>query len=131
MGLGGYVAEKLVIGDISTGSSSDLKTVSQLARRMVTEWGMNDEIGPVYLAGEKEFVLGRDIGHTSNFSEQLSAKIDAQVRMIIENARNRAATILSDNRAKLDRIVEVLLEKEKLDGEEFARIINEPQIAQA
>ncbi|MGI5877447.1 MAG: ATP-dependent zinc metalloprotease FtsH [Christensenellales bacterium] len=131
MGLGGYVAEELVTGDISTGSSSDLKMVSQLARRMVTEWGMNDEIGPMYLAGEKEFVLGRDIGHTSNFSEQLSAKIDAQVRMIIENARKRAAAILSENRAKLDRVVEALLEKEKLDGEEFARIVNEPQTAQA
>jgi cell division protease FtsH len=126
MGLGGYVAEELVIGDISTGSSSDLKNVSELARRMVTEWGMNEEIGPVYLAGEKEFILGRDLGHTSNFSEQLSAKIDAQVRLIIENARKRAAAILSENRARLDRIVDALMEKEKLDGEEFAKLLKEP-----
>ena len=123
MAMGGYAAEDLIMGDVTTGSSSDLKNASQLARRMVTEWGMSDEVGPLYLSAGQEVFLGRDFGHTNSLSESLNAKVDGEVRRIVENALTRAKDILRQNADKLKTVAEALLEQEKLSGEEFEQIL--------
>lgn len=123
MGLGGYVAEEIVFGDISTGSTSDLKMATGIARKMVTEFGMNKEIGPIFLANERELVIGREIGHMKNYSEELSAKVDKEVTKLIIEQMNRARKIIKDNKEMMEKIVKVLLKKEKIDGDEFRKII--------
>ena len=121
--LGGHVAEKLVLGDVSTGSTSDLSRASELARSMVTEYGMSEEIGPVYLGGDQEVFVGRDFGHTRNYSEELAAKVDEQMSGILHTALERATRLLSENREKLDRIAAELMEREKLDKDEFETLM--------
>ncbi len=121
--LGGHVAEKLVLGDVSTGSTSDLSRASELARSMVTEYGMSDEIGPIYLGGDQEVFVGRDFGHARNYSEELAAKVDEQMSGILRTALDRATQLLSDNREKLDRIAGELMEREKLDRDEFVTLM--------
>ena len=121
--LGGHVAEKLVLGDVSTGSTSDLSRASELARSMVTEYGMSEEIGPVYLGGDQEVFVGRDFGHTRNYSEELAAKVDEQMSKILHTALDRATQLLSENREKLDRIASELMEREKLDKDEFVTLM--------
>lgn len=123
MSLGGYVAERLIFGDISTGSSSDLKHATETARRMITEFGMSEDVGPVYLAGEREIMIGRDMGHTRNYSEKLSAQIDNEISRIIDTARQCAETILKENMDQMHVIVDVLYEREKIDGEQFRTIL--------
>ena len=121
--LGGHVAEKLVLGDVSTGSTSDLSRASDLARSMVTEYGMSEEIGPVYLGGDQEVFVGRDFGHTRNYSEELAAKVDEQMSKILHTALDRATQLLSENREKLDRVATELMEREKLDKDEFVTLM--------
>lgn len=121
--LGGHVAEKLVLGDVSTGSTSDLSRASELARSMVTEYGMSDEIGPIYLGGDQEVFVGRDFGHARNYSEELAAKVDEQMSGILRTALDRATQLLSENREKLDRIAGELMEREKLDRDEFVTLM--------
>jgi cell division protease FtsH len=123
MSLGGYVAEKLVFNDITTGSSSDLKHATENAKRMITEYGMSDDLGPIYLAGAPEVMIGRDLGHTRDYSEKLSAQIDNEVSFILETAKKRTEDILTDYRSILDAVAKVLLKKEKIDGKEFSRIV--------
>ena len=125
MTLGGFVTELIHFGDVSTGSSSDLRHASGIARRMVTEWGMSDEVGPMYLAGERELVIGRELGHTRNYSDQLSSQIDKEVHAILDTARTLAYNTINSNKAKLARVVEALLEKEKLTGDEFRAVLAE------
>ena len=121
--LGGHVAERIVLGDVSTGSTSDLSRASDLARRMITEYGMNDEIGPLYLGGDQEVFVGRDFGHARNYSEELAAKVDEQMGKILRSSLERATTLLTDNRDKLDKIASVLMEREKLDQDEFRTLM--------
>ena len=121
--LGGHVAERLVLGDVSTGSTSDLSRASDLARSMVTEYGMSEEIGPVYLGGDQEVFVGRDFGHTRNYSEELAAKVDEQMSKILHTALDRATQLLSENREKLDRVATELMEREKLDKDEFVTLM--------
>ena len=121
--LGGHVAEKLVLGDVSTGSTSDLSRASELARSMVTEYGMSDEIGPIYLGGDQEVFVGRDFGHARNYSEELAAKVDEQMSGILRTALDRATQLLSENRERLDRIAGELMEREKLDRDEFVTLM--------
>ena len=122
-GLGGYAAESIVYGDVSTGSSSDLQSVTNTARQMITSFGMSEEIGPVYLSSHKELMIGREIGHTNNYSEELSAKIDAEIKKLIINQLERAKEIIKEHIDKIEKIVEVLLKKEKINGQELAKII--------
>jgi len=124
MSLGGYMAESIVFGDISTGSSSDLKHATESARKMITEFGMSEDVGPVYLAGEKELMIGREIGHTRNYSEKLSAMIDNEISHIIETSRKKAEDILKANRDKLEKVVDVLLKREKISGDDFRAIMD-------
>ena len=119
--LGGRVAEKLVLNDISTGASSDLEQVSAIARSMVTKYGMSDEIGNVIFntgAGDEIFI-GRDYGHSKNYSEETAALIDEAVKKIIDAEEEKVTKLISENLDKLKEIAGVLIEKERLEGDEF------------
>jgi len=124
--LGGRVAEKLVLDDISTGASNDIQRATKIARGMVTHYGMSDELGPMtYGSDEDEVFLGRDFSKSKNYSEEVAAKIDNEMRSIIDKAYYKAETLLNDNMDKLHKVAEALLEKETLDAEQFNEIIAE------
>ena len=124
--LGGRVAESLVLGDISTGASNDIERATKIARDMVTKYGMSDTLGTItFGSGQEEVFLGRDWTQTRNFSEETAAKIDIEVKSIIDKAYAAAKEILSNNIDKLHAVASVLLEKEKISGEEFAKIFEE------
>jgi len=124
--LGGRVAEKLVLNDISTGASNDIQQASHLARKMVTQYGMSDEMGPINFGGEHEEVfLGRDWGTYRNYSEDVAALIDRETKKIIELAYKKAEKLLTDNMHRLKNVAKTLLEKEKLDAVEFKAVFNE------
>ncbi len=123
--LGGHCAEKLVLGDVSTGSTSDLKRATELARSMVTEYGMSAKLGPIFLGGDQEVFLGRNFSQSrSNISEEVSRTIDEEVHDLLSEGYSRANEILSANRDKLDQLAAVLQEREKVDGVEFQAIMN-------
>ncbi|MCD6109901.1 ATP-dependent zinc metalloprotease FtsH [bacterium] len=118
--LGGYVSEELVFGEMTTGASNDLERATNMARKMVTQYGMS-KLGPVTF-GEKnhEVFLGRDFGHVKNYSEEMAKRIDTEIRNFIEIAYKRAKDILGKHRKLLDRVATSLIKKETLTGEEFA-----------
>ena len=121
--LGGRVAESLILNDISTGASNDIERATKIARDMVSKYGMSDVVGAIMFgAGQEEVFLGRDLAQSKNYSEQTAAVIDAETKKIIDNAYKRAENILRDHIDKLHVVAGILLEKEKIDGEEFARI---------
>ena len=123
--LGGRVAEALILNDISTGASNDIERASQIARSMVTVYGMSSRLGAImYGQGQGEVFLGRDLAQTKNYSEETAAIIDEEVKAIIDRAYNTAREILSANIDKLHIVAGILLEKEKIDGEEFDRVFN-------
>ncbi len=122
--LGGYVAEEVFFGEVTTGASSDLERASSMARRMVTEFGMSD-LGPVVF-GEKnrEVFLGRDFGHTKNYSEEMAAKIDAKISEFVNNAYKKTKDLIIKNKAKVEEISEDLLVKENISRDEFLAFFN-------
>lgn len=122
--LGGRVAEKLVLGDISTGASNDIERASAIARSMVTRYGFSEKLGPiVYGSDHDEVFLGREISNSRNYSEDVAATIDQEVRTIIDTAYARCEKILTDNMDKLHSVAKELIEKEKLDAKEFEAIM--------
>ena len=122
--MGGHCAERLVLGDVSTGSTSDLKRATQIARSMVTEYGMSEKLGPIFLGGDHEVFLGRDFSQSrSTFSEDVNAQIDSEVRRLLETSYERALIILKAHRERLDRLAGTLIQKEKVDREEFLKIV--------
>ncbi len=122
--LGGRAAEELVIGDITTGAANDLEKVSEMARGMVTEYGMSEDLGPItYGKKHGPIFLARDLTEERNYSEDIAQRIDAEVRRIVEECFERAKTIISERRETLDKLVEVLLEKETLNREEVEAIM--------
>ena len=124
--LGGRVAEAIILNDISTGASNDIERATQIARSMVTIYGMSDKLGTIMLENSQgEVFLGRDFGHTKNYSEETAALIDSEVKKIVDSAYKMAKEILSSNIDKLHIVAGILLEKEKIDGEEFDQIFNE------
>ena len=124
--LGGRVAEKLILNDISTGASNDIERASKIARDMVTKYGMSDRVGSIMFgSGQEEVFLGRDFAQSKNYSEETAGIIDEETKAIIDKAYNRALKILSVNVDKLHKVAGILLEKEKIDGEEFDRIFEE------
>ena len=124
--LGGRVAEQLVLNDISTGASNDIERATQIARSMVTKYGMSERIGTITLGSSQEEVfLGRDFAQAKEYSEETANLIDEEVKSIIDFAYKKAEEILKANMDKLTRVANVLLEKEKIDGEEFDEIFNE------
>ena len=123
--LGGRVAEKLILGDISTGAKNDIDRASSIARSMVMEYGMSDKIGTIsYGSDNNEVFLGRDLGRGRNFSEEVGAMIDKEIKSLISNAYNTAEELLKENVNKLHAVASTLLEKEKIDGKEFEEIFD-------
>ena len=120
--LGGRAAEEIALPDISAGAYNDLQRASTLARRMVVEFGMSEEIGPVFLGGQTEVFIGKELGHTNNCSENMSAKIDAAIYRIIEEQYNRAKDIISSDMEALERVSNKLIEYERMTGDEFRKI---------
>ena len=118
--LGGRVAEELVFDDITTGASQDIKQATQMARDMVTRYGMSENIGLIcYKDDDDEVFIGRDLAHAHNYSEGVASAIDAEVKNIIDHAYEEAKRIIGENRKVLDRCANLLLEKEKITREEF------------
>ena len=126
--LGGRVAEQLILDDISTGASSDIDRATKIARNMVMKYGMSDRLGPITFGDSQsndEVFLGRDINNQRNYSEKVAAEIDDEVKDIITRAYNYAEKLLKDNIDKLHKVAQILLEKEKMDENEFEAIFNE------
>ncbi len=126
MALGGYAAEQLVMGEMSTGASSDLQRATQICRSMVTQYGMSDDMGPIYLSGDHDEVfLGRDYAsHGRAYSEEVAARIDREVQQKMNDALARAKQLLEANRDKLDGLSDVLIEKETITRKEFLAFMN-------
>ena len=124
--LGGRVAEKLILNDISTGASNDIERATKIARDMVTKYGMSEKVGTIMFgSGQEEVFLGRDFAQSKDYSEETAALIDEETKKIIDTGYNRAIQILNDHIDKLHAVAQVLLEKEKIDSEEFDAIFNE------
>ncbi len=118
--LGGNVSEQLVFGDTTTGSSNDLEKATSVARAMVTQYGMSEKLGPLTFGKKEEMIfLGREISEQRNYSDEVAAKIDSEVRQIIDRAYDRAKDVLTTHRAVLDKLADVLIEKETIESEEF------------
>ena len=125
MMLGGRAAEELVIKDVSAGASNDIQRASKIARKMVTEWGMSDAIGNMYLGTSEEVFLGRDYQTQLNYSDEMAAKIDAEIKAIIDTQYARALSVLRENRAVMDRMVKLLYEKETIYENEIDALFDE------
>jgi len=123
--LAGRSAELLIFGKSYTGAENDLQIATELARKMVCEWGMSEKLGPItYRKRPAEVFLGRDLTQRGEHSEATSREIDQEVKSLIETAQRTAKEILEKNREKLEKIATALLEKETLTGEEINKIIN-------
>jgi cell division protease FtsH len=123
--MGGRVAEELVFGDITSGAENDIQKATQMARRMVTQWGMSDKLGNVAMGHREELVfLGRDLGEQRNYSEEVAAVIDEEIRSIVDHGYQTAKVILSGQRDKMDAVVERLKIVETLDAKELDEILN-------
>src|SRR5581483_5665224 len=121
---GGRVAEELIFGQMTTGAGADIEKATELARKMVCQWGMSQELGPMTFGRREEQVfLGRDIAHHKDYSEHTAIEIDREVRRIVDDAYQRARKLLSDNLPLLHAVSERLLEKEVLDGSEVAEMV--------
>jgi cell division protease FtsH len=122
--MGGRVAEELVLHDVTTGAGNDLERATDLARKMVCEWGMSEKLGPLTFGRkEEEIFLGREIGSKRDFSEQVALEIDHEVRRLVTENYERAKRILTDNMTSLKALAEALLEKEVLDALEIDQIL--------
>jgi cell division protease FtsH len=122
--MGGRVAEELVFNDITSGAENDIQKATQIARRMVTQWGMSDKLGTVQMGHREELVfLGRDLGEQRNYSEEVAAIIDEEIRSIVDHGYQTAKSILTKQRGKMDAVVERLKVVETIDGKELDEII--------
>ena len=122
--LGGRVAEKIVFDDITTGASNDIQRTSEMARKMVTKYGMSENLGPIaFGSGNDEVFLGKDYGTVRNYSEEIAKDIDEEVKNIILTAYNRCDLLLNEHRDELDRLAEYLIANEKIDGEDFKKLM--------
>lgn len=123
--LGGRVAEEIFLDDICTGASNDIERATTTARNMVTKYGFSEKLGTVvYGSDNDEVFLGKDYGHTRNYSEAVAAQIDDEIRQIVENAYSACREILKSNADKMHRLAEYLLKYEKIDNEKFERLMN-------
>ncbi|MEK7452693.1 MAG: ATP-dependent zinc metalloprotease FtsH [Patescibacteria group bacterium] len=124
--LGGYTAEQLVYGELTTGASNDLQRSTELARRLITEFGMSDKFGPIVFGHKEEMVfMGRDMHGSRNYSEAIAAEIDEELKLVILTAYKKTKDVLIKNRHKLNKIAKVLVEKETIEKEEFEAIMKE------
>jgi cell division protease FtsH len=120
--MGGRAAEEIVLGEVSTGASNDLKQANGVARSMVTKYGMSEKLGNLVFDDNGEVFIGRDYGHTKSYSDEMASIIDKEVKNLIDGAYNRTKEIMTENLDRLHRIAEALLEKEKLEGDEFEEL---------
>lgn len=127
MYLGGRAAEVIALGEISTGARNDLERATRLVRKMITEYGMSDNLGYMTFGHghEEQVFLGRDISRDKNYSEEIAASIDHEIRRIMDESFQRAKDIINEHRDQLDQIAKVLLEKETIESEEFIALIGE------
>ncbi|MBV8961307.1 MAG: ATP-dependent zinc metalloprotease FtsH [Actinobacteria bacterium] len=123
--MGGRVAELLIYGDLSTGANNDLVGNTELARKMVREWGMSDRVGPMAWGSQGMVFLGEDLMHTRDYSDETSRVIDEEVERILREQEERATVELKKYRAGLDKVAKALLEKETIDGAEVGRLVDE------
>ena len=124
MMMGGRAGEATALDDICTGASNDIERATKLAKNMVTRWGLSEALGPVAYGSENDEVfLGRDYGHVRDYSDEVAARIDAEVRRIVEDSYEKALVILRSNRHQLDALAEFLLEYEKVNEQEFLQIM--------
>ena len=124
--LGGRIAESLVFDDVTTGAVQDIRQATERARDMVTKYGFSDELGMInYSTSDDEVFIGREIGHAKNFSEGTAAVIDQEVKRIIEGCREKATKILKENRKVLDKLAELLIEKERIGQQEFEALFEQ------
>jgi cell division protease FtsH len=122
--MGGRTAEELIFSEPTTGAQNDIEVATGIARSMVTEWGMSDALGPQQLGqNHGEVFLGRDIGHQPNYSDEVAARIDSEVRAFIDHAHDEARDILTTHRTALDALAKALMEKETLEGDDLAAIL--------
>ena len=125
--LAGHVAEELVLGEMTTGPEDDIGKATRIARRMVTQWGMSERLGPRSFGRKEELIfLGREISEQRDYSEKVAEEIDEEVRHLIDQAYHKAKDVLSEHRAKLDEIVLRILEDETLEGDELTRLLEAP-----
>ena len=125
--LGGRAAEEIIYGKdrVSTGASQDLINVTNIARKMVTAWGMSDKLGPMaYGKNQENVFMGRDFGHQRDYSEQVAFEIDEEIKHIVDERYELAKRLLSENRDMLEAISRELLDKETIDDKEFEEIMN-------
>jgi ATP-dependent Zn proteases len=121
--LGGNAAERLIFGDTTTGASNDIEKATDLARRMVTEWGMSDKLGPLAFGKRDEMIfLGREIGEQRNYSDDVAKLIDEEVRAIIENGYVRATQTLTENKTRLLVLADKLIAEETVETDEFEKL---------
>ncbi len=123
--MGGRVAEMLVYSDLSTGAANDLVGNTELARKMVREWGMSEEIGPMAWGSQGQVFLGEDLMHTRDYSEDTSRVIDDEVERILRTQEERAMELLTRHRGGLDKVAQALLEQESIDGDEVGRLVDD------
>ena len=122
--LGGRVAESVMLEDICTGASNDIQRATDIARKMVTTYGMSDKLGPiVYGSGHEEVFLGRDFNSTPNYSEKVASEIDSEIRRIIDEAYNKATATITENKEKIDRIANFLILHETMTEEQFEAVM--------
>jgi cell division protease FtsH len=122
--MGGRCAESIVLGEISTGAENDIERATEIARKMVCEWGMSDKLGPVAFGQkDQEVFLGREMAHHKDYSEQTAITIDEEIRRIVRGEYERVMKILEDNRDALDRLSEALLEHETLDAKDVDALL--------
>ena len=124
--LGGKAAEDILLNEVSTGSSSDLKRANSVAHNMVAKYGMSNNIGNLVFDDGGEVFIGKDYGHTRNYSEETAAAIDREVKSIIDSAYEQVKSVLVNNIDKLNSISKILFEKERIEGDEFEVLMNEP-----
>ncbi|MBR3768571.1 MAG: ATP-dependent zinc metalloprotease FtsH [Clostridia bacterium] len=128
--LGGRVAEKLIIGDISTGASNDIQRATEIARNMVTKYGMSENLGPItFGSGETEVFLGKDYNTVRNYSEEIAKDIDEEIKAIVTGGYKRCEEILTAHIDKLHVLAKYLVENEKIDGDDFIRLMNGEEVA--
>ena len=124
--LGGYVAEKIVFGDVTTGATSDLRGVTDLSRKLVTEYGMSDKLGPMTFGQKDDMVfLGRDIAEQRDYSEEVAAEIDKEIKKFVDIAYATTEKVLQGNREKLELVAKTLITKETLEREDFEKLVGE------
>jgi cell division protease FtsH len=120
--LAGRVAETIRLGDISTGAYNDLQRATDIARKMVVEYGMTDAVGPMFLGGQVEVFIAKDWGHQRNFSEEVASRIDEEIRSILDAQYARAKVCIEEDMPALERVANALIEHERIDGDVFERL---------